>query len=114
MKEVKGYTPGPWKLCHHLQSKEKDQSCSCGYRGGIWGSDEEHIVCEIGGDSDSPRYNRDTELANAQLIAAAPVLYEENIKLKELLSLSYTTLLMYGGTEIPETTIERIKAAVTF
>lgn len=73
------FTPGPWKLCHHLQSPEKDVSCPCGYRGGIWGSDGEHIVCEMGSQPipgqegmEPPRYARSVELANARLIAAAP------------------------------------------
>ncbi len=73
------FTPGPWHLCHHLRSLEDDAACPCGYRGGIWGSDEEHIICEMGG-ADHPgeeglspaRYDRQTELANARLIAAAP------------------------------------------
>lgn len=73
------HTPGPWALCHHLQSPEKDASCGCGYRGGIWGSDGEHIVCEMGSTETAgqegmspPRYERPVELANARLIAAAP------------------------------------------
>lgn len=73
------HTPGPWHLCRHLQSIEKDRECPCGYRGGIWGSDEEHIVCEMGSTEIKgeeglcpPRYPREVELANARLIAAAP------------------------------------------
>lgn len=77
MSEVK-HTPGPWHCCHHLQSAEKDASCACGFPGNIWGGDGEHIVCSIGshcthqGWEMDPRYPRDVELANAQLIAAAP------------------------------------------
>jgi hypothetical protein len=70
------HTPGPWRLCAHL--RDHDQ-CSCGYRGGIWGSDDEHIVCEIGSQPtpgqeglEPPRYPREVEFANARLIAAAP------------------------------------------
>lgn len=81
MSETK-FTPGPWKLCRHLQSAEKDAACPCGYRGGIWGADGEHIVCEMGSTAtpgqeglEPPRYERPTELANAALIAAAPDLY---------------------------------------
>jgi hypothetical protein len=77
------FTPGPWRLCHHLQSAEKDAECPCGYRGGIWGSDEEHVVCEMGSTEHvgeeglcPPRYPRPVELANARLIAAAPELLE--------------------------------------
>lgn len=73
------FTPGPWHLCHHLESAEKDASCPCGYRGGIWGSDGEHVVCEMGstlvvGEEGlcPPRYPRPVELANARLIATAP------------------------------------------
>ena len=75
------FTPGPWHLCHHLESAEKDASCPCGYRGGIWGSDGEHVVCEMGstlvvGEEGlcPPRYPRPVELANARLIATAPEL----------------------------------------
>lgn len=73
------HTPGPWRLCHHLMSAENDASCPCGYRGGIWGSDHEHMVCEMGSTAiagqegmEPPRYERAVELANARLIAAAP------------------------------------------
>lgn len=77
--QLEQHTPGPWGLCHHLQSAEKDAACPCGYRGGIWGPDGEHIICEMGSTETegqeglSPaRYDRPTELANALLIAAAP------------------------------------------
>jgi hypothetical protein len=69
-------TKGPWLLCHHLQSEAKDKACPCGYRGGIWGADQEHIVCEMGSyaapDEEAltpARYERPQELANAQHIA---------------------------------------------
>lgn len=79
--EVK-HTPGPWTLCHHLQSMERDGSCSCGYRGVIYGSETDvpMAVCQPGHDAEPAgeeftgpqRYSRDVELANARLIAAAP------------------------------------------
>jgi hypothetical protein len=78
------HTPGPWKLCHHLQSKEKDNSCRCGWVGDIYGGDGQAVVCTIGphcpdaviGADMVPRYVRDAELANARLIAASPCLLE--------------------------------------
>ena len=77
------HTPGPWKLCFHLQSAENDASCPCGYRGGIWGNDGDHMVCEMGSTSTPgeeglapARYPRAIELANARLISAAPDLLE--------------------------------------
>lgn len=77
------YTKGPWKLCRHIATTEGDKECPCGYRGGIWGPDGEHIICEMGcavtpGEEglEPPRYERPQELANARLIAAAPELLE--------------------------------------
>ena len=77
------HTDGPWILCHHLESEEKDKSCRCGYRGGIFGSDGEHMVCEMGSTTikgeeglEVPRYERAVEIANAHLITAAPDMYE--------------------------------------
>ena len=72
---LKAATPGPWKECHHLQSLKKDASCPCGFAGDIWGGDQEHVVCSIGahcgpeGSEMIPRYERATELDNAQFIA---------------------------------------------
>jgi len=77
------HTLGPWKLCHHLESIEKDKSCGCGYRGGIWSGCGEFIVCEIGGslcpntgEKYFPEVEREQQISDAHLIAAAPELYE--------------------------------------
>lgn len=74
-------TPGPWKLCFHLQSKENDEKCRCGYRGSIWGGDKEAVVCEMGstvikGEEglEPPGYGREQELINARFIAASRTL----------------------------------------
>lgn len=72
-------TPGPWHLCAHLKSIEHDRACSCGYRGSIWGGDQEHVVCQPGHDgapagqegTEPQRYEREQEIANAHYIAAA-------------------------------------------
>jgi hypothetical protein len=76
------HTPGPWKVCYHLECIENDRSCPCGQRGTIWGGDGNHVVCQIGVDvapgdeagSEPPRYPREVEIANAHLISAAPEL----------------------------------------
>lgn len=86
------HAPGPWKLCFHLQSKENDESCPCGFRGDIWAADGEHIVCSIG----EPEHlrgliepiDRETEIVNAHLIAAAP----------ELLQMLELTRAFWAGT----------------
>jgi hypothetical protein len=71
------HTPTPWVLCHHLQSPEKDASCKCGYRGGIWGGSGEVLVCEMGtcncyeGHDMIDVGNRSTQLANAAFIVKA-------------------------------------------
>lgn len=82
------HTSGPWHLCQHLMDNDK---CSCGYRGGIWGSDGEHMVCEMGSTAilgqeglEAPRYTRDVEIANARLIAAAPDLLEALLMVLEI------------------------------
>jgi len=73
---------GPWKLCHHLKSKDHDESCHCGYRGGIWSGDGEFVVCEMGSSPDvdgdgfvqghsTPQCPRDQQLFDAAFIAHA-------------------------------------------
>ena len=70
-------TNGPWKLCHHLQSIEKDKACPCGAPGTIWGGDGEHVICEMGiSDPEGmgmvpPRYSRELEISNAHFISNA-------------------------------------------
>lgn len=72
-----GHTPTPWDLCHHLQSAEKDASCKCGYRGGIWGGDGEVLVLEMGncnrheGHDMVDTGDRPTQLANAAFVVKA-------------------------------------------
>ena len=72
-------SPGPWGLCKHLRDNDK---CSCGYRGGIWDSSGEFMICEMGA---TPCWDgvdlvaspdRSTTQANARLIAAAPCMAE--------------------------------------
>jgi hypothetical protein len=77
------HTSGPWVLCFHLESAENDASCPCGYRGGIWGADQERMICEMGSTvtpgqegMEPARYDRATELCNARLIAAAPTMLD--------------------------------------
>ena len=79
------FTPGPWSLCHHLQSVESDNACPCGYRGVVYGPCEDaRAICQPGHEpapkgeegTEPERYPRETEIANAHLIAAAPDLYE--------------------------------------
>jgi hypothetical protein len=78
-------TPGPWAVCQHLKSIEDDAACPCGYRGVIWGPEHDiaMAICQPGHDrpwreeewgSEPGRYPREVEIANSQLIAAAPTM----------------------------------------
>jgi len=74
---------GPWGLCFHLQSEQNDKKCSCGYRGSVWTSDGNHIICEMGESLDPQTGElwheplpRDEQIKLAHLIAAAPDLLE--------------------------------------
>ena len=74
---MNAHTPGPWQGCLHLRSNA-DETCGCGYRGGIWSRTADVMVCEIGGpvghegDDMIPRSDRPTQIADHWLIAAAP------------------------------------------
>jgi len=107
------FTPGPWALCYHLESEIQDKKCGCGYNGGMWGPDGEHVICEMGSAKDPngdslPRYARSVELANANLIAAAPDMYEA---LKDMQSMLATYLSTFEGiisTDWEETIQDRL------
>lgn len=78
------FTPGPWELCAHLAFPHVDKQCACGYRGVIFGPDDDKAICQPGHEpapkgqegSEPGRYPREVEIANARLIASAPELYE--------------------------------------
>lgn len=73
MKEIKGYTPTPWEVkdCHddtrtaEIKSGNKNIATVWAYNNG------------------KQQIDFNEQSANATLIAAAPSLYEENIKLRE-------------------------------
>lgn len=77
------FTLGPWTVCQHLKGIAEDAACTCGYRGVVYGPDDDMAVCQPGHDpapkgqegSEPGRYPRSVEIANAHLIAAAPDLY---------------------------------------
>lgn len=82
-KSATPFTPGPWELCAHLAMPHVDEKCGCGYRGVIFGPDDDKAICQPGHEpapqgqdgSEPGRYPREVEIANARLIAAAPDLY---------------------------------------
>lgn len=64
-------------LCQHLKSIECDQACKCGYRGGVWAADGEHILFTMGDPVtepypglEAPRIERSQEIYTAQLLVA--------------------------------------------
>ena len=111
------HTPGPWGLCAHLETH--DECCGCGYRGSIWSADGKLIVCELGSSPDAdgngviqghtqPQADRQTQFADAHLIAAAPDLYAacKDIESK---------LIDYGLRRInwrPDDFLMRVRAAM--
>jgi len=126
-------TPEPWERCHHLQSKEKDKSCPCGFPGDIWGADQEHVVCTMGplipkGEEGMhpPGYPRDKELANAHFITASrtkvPQLLDQVDKLEKdnISSLQMVNTVNDRYTESleiikkQEAQLERCKTAIEF
>ncbi len=72
---LEGVTPGPYHPCVHLRSKEGDENCSCGYRGGVWSTTTDEILFEMGGTAEQdgtkmvPEPDRDTRRLNAQHLA---------------------------------------------
>lgn len=72
---LEGVTPGPYTPCTHLRSKEGDDACSCGYRGGVWSTATDEIIFEMGGTAEHdgtkmvPEPDRDTRRLNAQHLA---------------------------------------------
>lgn len=97
MKEIKEYTPGKWEIIENHPVFDntkiiavKDEENSNSFR------DKYVMVCEmtdIRGDSftDNSKYIE----ANATLIAAAPSLYEENIKLRKELDALHSNMQYY-------------------
>lgn len=79
-------TPGPWKECFHLKSIEHDQTCGCGYRGGIWSKHTDQLLLEMDidrsvlGSEMIPVPERETTIANAKFIAAAPTIIAQLVE----------------------------------
>lgn len=68
-------TPPGLNMCAHLRDPAIDQSCGCGYRGGVWTSDQEHILFTMGEPVseqfpglEAPRIDRAAEIASAHLL----------------------------------------------
>jgi len=78
---AKSATPGPWVVCQHLKSVEADQACTCGYRGVIFGPEQDipMAICQQGHDQEldgqeglgPQNYPREVQIANGRWIAAA-------------------------------------------
>jgi hypothetical protein len=73
-------TQAPWHVCQHLKSVEADAACSCGYRGVVFGPDEDvaYAVMQPGHEkprreeewgSEPPSYPRPQQIADMQLVA---------------------------------------------
>lgn len=79
--EIKGRVdkaaPGPWECCHHLQSREKDNSCPCGNRGDIWSKALDTQLYHLGQRREKdgmewfPPVERQMEIDTAQFVANA-------------------------------------------
>lgn len=65
--------PQTLTVCRHLEGEVEDKACRCGYPGSVW-ADPERVLFTMGdvwGDDASmqtPRIERNTEIATAQLI----------------------------------------------
>lgn len=71
LSQFDGATPGPWK-CNFGNGTNLDGDVT------VWGSDGDSVVAELGSDPSFPMANPASEMvANARLIASAPVLVSE-------------------------------------
>lgn len=80
--EWKDGNEGELRLCHHLQSAECDASCTCGYRGVVWGpkvkTGDRLAFCQPGHEvapgeqagSEPPSYSRELQLQHMQRVVA--------------------------------------------
>ena len=73
MIEIKGYTPRPWLMNVKIKFLDSD--------GLVLTDGTDKIVCTVS--HDLTQVTVDEYTANAELIAAAPELYEENARLRE-------------------------------
>jgi len=77
---IAAHTPGPWQGCLHLRD-QADATCGCGYRGGIWSTTSDTMICEMGagtgpGADMIPVGDRATQIADHWLITSAPDLLD--------------------------------------